>query len=156
MVNLQHWRDYVIIPTLKRMGEKFYSPSAVCLLLGTVLHESRLEYLRQLEGGPALGFYQLEPATIKDIHENYISYRCELESVVHDFMTMQARDVQAVTNLSYATALARLVYFRVPEPLPAWEDSRAMSRYWKAHYNTYLGAGNAGDFEKTYWEQILT
>jgi hypothetical protein len=156
MVNLQHWRDYVIIPTLKRMGENFNSPSAVCLLMGTALQESRLEYLRQLEGGPALGFYQPEPATIKDIHDNYLHYRPELEAVVRSLMTDQPRDVQAVTNLSYATALARLVYFRVPEPLPAWEDSRAMSRYWKAHYNTYLGAGKAEDFEKTYREQILT
>ena len=156
MLNLSHFRDYVIIPTLKRMGGKFFSLDAVCLLLGTALHESRLEFLKQIGGGPALGVYQLEPATIKDLHNTFLNYRPELDAVVNSLMSAQDKEIQAITNLSYSTALARLKYFRVSEQIPQRDNPRAMARYWKAHYNTYLGAGKVEDFENSYREHILT
>jgi hypothetical protein len=167
MLNIQQFRDLVIIPTLERMGGKFNSPDAVCLLLGTAIHESRLEYLKQIPNGPALGLYQIEPATIEDIHANYLSFRPELNSKIesllsHDpnvnglFEKAIERCSQAVTNMAYQVAMARLVYYRRPEPLPHWENSLEVAKFWKTHFNTIQGAGKVGDFEKSYRELILS
>ena len=53
---------------------------------------------------------------------------------------------QLVWNLGYATAMARLVYRRRPEPLPAAEDIPGLAAYWKAHFNTAAGRGTAAKF----------
>jgi|APSaa5957512535_1039671.scaffolds.fasta_scaffold64314_4 hypothetical protein len=155
MLDIKHVRDYVITPTLKRMGGKFHSPDSVCLLLGTAIHESRLEYLRQIGGGPALGLFQIEPATIHDIHENFLTYQPEINQVVSSFMSCNDREFQAVTNLAYSTALARLVYYRRPEPLPNWDNSLAVAEYWKQHYNTIEGAGYVEDFRASYINFVM-
>lgn len=155
MLNIPQFKSLVIIPTLERMGPKFNSPDAVHLLLGTALHESRLTYLRQLPGGPALGLYQIEPTTINDIYENFLSYNADLEAIVHNLMNGMGRAFQAVTNLAYSTALARLVYYRISEKLPDWQNSAQVASYWKRHYNTTKGAGRIQDFEQTYRELVL-
>lgn len=51
-----------------------------------------------------------------------------------------------ITDLAYATAMARLVYYRRPEPLPEAHDLDGLARYWKAHFNTDLGAGTVEGF----------
>lgn len=48
-----------------------------------------------------------------------------------------------MTNLIYATAMCRVHYRRVPEPLPPAGDLEAQAAYWKAHYNT-AAAADAG------------
>jgi hypothetical protein len=54
-------------------------------------------------------------------------------------MTPEAPDDQLVTNLAYATAIARLCYWRHSDPLPPVGDARAMAEYHKKLYNTKLG-----------------
>jgi len=51
---------------------------------------------------------------------------------------------QLVHNLAYATAIARVIYWRRPEALP--EAAAGLAKYWKDHYNTHLGAGKEKDF----------
>ena len=41
--------------------------------------------------------------------------------------------------MGYATAVARLIYWRVPRPLPAASDLDGLAAYWKTHYNTAAG-----------------
>ncbi len=53
MINTTQFRDLVVRPTLKQIN--LYSASAVELLMGTAVQESRLTYLQQLDEGPALG-----------------------------------------------------------------------------------------------------
>lgn len=52
---------YVVRPVLRVMSA--WSQPAEDLVMGTAAQESRLTYLRQLGGGPALGLWQMEPAT---------------------------------------------------------------------------------------------
>ncbi len=141
----EHFRIYVIRPTLERIA--LWSQSAENLLLGTALTESGgLKWLHQLGGGPALGLYQMEPATHDDHWQNFLAYRPGLRERVESVLAPGDKLDQLMTNLAYATAMARVHYLRDPEPLPAADDIEAMAHYWKRVYNTEAGAGTVGKF----------
>ena len=145
MIDPGHFLRLVIRPTLEGLG--LPSPAAERLLLGTALVESGLTYLTQIGGGPALGLYQVEPATHKDLYRNWLNFRPEWAAALERFIVpAQPRGDQLVWNLAYATAAARLIYYRRPEPLPMADDIQGLAQYWKAHFNTHLGAGSAEDF----------
>ena len=147
----KQFKELIIDPTLKSIG--LYSPEASDLLLGTALVESNLDYLKQLGGGPALGYYQMEPATFDDLYNRYLKRgdKPELEFVVEMLMVrphvrapVTDPVYQLITNLPFATAIARIKYLMVPSPIPG--DAEGQSRYWKEHYNTELGSGRVEDY----------
>lgn len=155
-MNASQLRAYVILPALKPLG--LWSLAAENLLVGTVAHESAGgKYLHQVRG-PALGIYQIEPLTHFDVWANYLKYQTGLRDKVlgmvpachlrHDSATGMeyATDSMLITDLAYATVMARLIYRRRPEPLPAADDLPGLAAYWKAHYNTPLGAGTVEQF----------
>ncbi len=145
MIEPAQFRVEVIRPTLRQAG--LWSKAAEDLLLGTAVVESGLRFLRQHGRGPALGLYQIEPATHDDIWRHYLTFRPHLAAQVEAFlMRGLARHQQLVANLAYATAIARLVYYRRPAPLPEPGDVEAMARYWKANFNTRAGDGRTDDF----------
>lgn len=148
----RQFRARVIAPVLSHLGMQ--SAAAETLLLGTALVESGLSALVQGHGGPALGVYQIEPATHDDIWLNFLAHRDILRRRVEDLAGGVPPGApvteQLVVNLAYATAIARLVYYRRPEPLPPAWDIEALGRYWKAHYNTRLGAGDPAEFVRRY------
>lgn len=145
MLDPEQFRLRVIRPSLKRLC--LHSPAAEVLLLGTAITESRLSALVQKGRGPALGLYQIEPATHSDIWRNYLAFRPIVATRV---LTLAAgaigRSEQLVWNLAYATAIARLVYRRRPEPMPPAGDIPGLAAYWKAHFNTVAGKGSAAKF----------
>jgi len=137
-------KEHIVIPVLKQMSIP-YSEEAVELLLMTCAHESNGgEYIRQIEG-PACGIYQMEPITHDDIWNNYLDYRQDLKDDVEKWAFENTTIDQDIGNMYYATAMARVHYWRVPEALPTREGygSRAwlnaLSQYAKDHYNTHLG-----------------
>ncbi len=132
-----------------------HSEAAEGLLLGTALKESQLIWLRQHAGGPALGVYQIEIPTALDVRGQYLERRADIEERVAALETRQPMARQLITNLAFATAIARLIYWRRPESLPDYEDADGMGAYWKAHYNTHLGAGHAADFAELYRTHVL-
>ncbi len=144
MLDPQHFLAYVVRPSLDSIG--LWSPAAERLLHGTAITESGLTWLAQKGGGPARGVYQIEPATHDDIWANYLAYRDGLAKRVARLAGEHPRLDQLAWNLGYATAIARLVYYRRPEPLPHADDLAGLARYWKAHFNTNLGAGTPEDF----------
>jgi hypothetical protein len=144
MIDPDQFKKEVIEPALSTVG--LYSPTAVQLLLATAIAESGLVYIRQHGEGPAMGVYQIEPATRQDCHDNFINYRTELEGNIKRLMTGEDPDQQLISNLSYATIIARIVYYRAPEELPALNDLEGYANYWKQHYNTHLGAGTTMGF----------
>lgn len=150
-INCKQLRDEIIVPTLKSMD--MFSDAAVNLLLGTAAHESHMgTYLKQVSSGPALGIYQMEPATHDDIHANYLSYRPAIENKLFDFIGSYPEQLtkHLQGNLFYATAMARLHYRRVKEPLPKADDLQGLAEYWKDHYNTHAGKGTVKQFIKDY------
>jgi len=143
MLHVEHFKTLIIQPALERIG--LYSESASQLLLGTALQESNLRYLKQLGNGPALGLFQMEPATHDDIWNNFLLYR----GVLADKVEVLAPGYDAapmVWNLIYAAAMCRVHYYRVPEALPAAGDYEAQANYWKRFYNTELGAGTREEY----------
>lgn len=159
-MNAKQLRELVIRPTLQYLSPTIpYSETAVELLMMTAAHESHLgEYIAQV-GGPALGIYQMEPATEDDIHDGYLKYRRDLEQVVDNTMiSALIRDIDGadlVYSLPYATAMARVHYFRVPEALPEGslqneETIRKMAAYAKKYYNTELGKATEEDYYEAY------
>lgn len=151
MISVAHFRLLVVRPTLSHIG--LWSSAAENLLVGTALQESGLRHLRQLGDGPARGLYQIEPATEADLWRNFLPNRPGLAASLEGLLaTVPSRTEQLTTNLAYATAVARLVYLRHPEPLPAAEDVAGMARYWKRHFNTARGKGSAAAFILNYKE----
>ncbi|QCE35625.1 hypothetical protein FAI40_09980 [Acetobacteraceae bacterium] len=143
-LNIKQFKELIVRPVLKQDLELF-SESALNLVTGTALVESGLCYLEQIEG-PALGPFQMEPATHDDIWKNYLSSREAL------FIKMQKiacggyfitrtmpRACQMIGNLSYAAAMCRVFYLRIKESLPSATDAQALAEYHKRYYNTALG-----------------
>jgi hypothetical protein len=135
-------RELIIQPTLKDLV--MYSPEAEELLVFTCAVESGGgTYLKQLNG-PALGIYQMEPATYNDLWQNFIAKKSGLlMMLLHNFdvRNMPPED-KLIYDLRYATALCRIFYARIQAPLPPANDPQAIWEYYKKYYNTYLGAAN--------------
>jgi type VI secretion system secreted protein VgrG len=159
MINFDQFKEHVVVPTLKYLDSEIpYSEEAVDLLMMTCAHESTGgTYLRQkgmtgTEG--AFGVYQMEVATHEDIHDNFLLTRRSLRRLIsatisHDFDA----DYDLVNNLAYATAMARVHYWRVAEALPSKDDTRYMSKlgiYAKKYYNTPLGKATSSKYVVDY------
>lgn len=149
-----HLKEYIIIPTLDYMG--LNSASAVNLLLGTAAQESHLgKYLHQING-PALGIYQMEPDTHKDIHNNFLVYKSDLnKKILNLSFPAFSMKKNLIGNLYYATAMARIHYYRVPEKLPKADDIEGLANYWKRYYNTTIGKGTIKEFIKNFEKYVL-
>jgi hypothetical protein len=145
----------VIDPALAAIALDAATTGVRQLLLGTALQESGLKHLRQLASkdgrrGPALGYFQMEPATHDDIWVNFLDFRRALAArtlAVAGLASGRPEAELMVENHVYAAVMARLRYRRAPGTLPAAGDVKAMGAYWKAHYNTVLGKGLASEFE---------
>lgn len=148
-IYLEHLQRCVIRPSLEPLG--LYSGPAEQLLLGTLAVESDLGYFLQQTNGPALGIYQIEPATHQDIWDNYLAYKNTLAAQIGAMLPVSP-DVTIeqllITDLRYATIIARLVYYRQNEPLPNINDYPAQAAYWKKYYNTEQGKGSVEQYER--------
>ena len=119
------------------------SPEAVQLIVGIAAHESGdFQHVKQIGGGPALGYGQIEPATHGDVWKNYLDYRRVLARKVWQLsserpFTLIPRPTELVRNPSYMVAIMRCILRRAPEPLPAVGDYEGQARYWKQYYHTF-------------------
>lgn len=138
-------RARVIRPTLIALG--LDALAAEELLLGTAAQESGCGSRLVQMSGPALGVWQMEPATHDDIWASFLAFRPELANKLQTFLfTALPKQVQLVGNLYYACAMARVDYFRQAEPLPAPGDLESQAQYYKKHYNSGLGAASVDEY----------
>ena len=138
-------RTLVIQPALWEI--ELWSPAAEELVLGTAIVESRLSFIKQLDTGPALGLWQIEPDTHSDIYENFLEYREGLYDQVMGLSAPgQTFEENLTSNMQYGAAICRLCYYRAPEALPDEGDLKGQAAYWKRYYNTPLGAGTEGKY----------
>ncbi len=136
MLDKNQFKD-LIERTLKE--NRLYSESAVNLLLGTAAQESKFgSYLRQLNGGPALGFFQMEKPTFDWLKKVY-----DKKFYLGDYEDLE-------WNIKQAILLCRLRYHIVPEALPKADDIEGLAAYWKKYYNTFAGAGKTTEFIDNY------
>lgn len=154
----RQFRLFIVRPVLQRLDQVVpYSVAAEDMLVGTALYESGLDRFDQWLGtgdeqlGPAYGLYQIEEPTHADLWDHFLTYRPQLRDKVLALRApWPSAEVQLATNLAYATAVARCLYYRAPQLLPAAGDVDAYGAYYKAHYNTPLGAGSATAWAETY------
>ncbi|SLN77638.1 hypothetical protein [Oceanibacterium hippocampi] len=139
----------VIGPVLASLGAvepRLDSLAARRLLLGTLAVETGGVWIQQ-NPGPALGWFQMEPAT----HDHLLA-RIWREEAFAGWMHGNfgrpflggAREMAG--NAFYAAALARFYYWFDPAPLPDAGDLEGLAGYWKRRWNTRLGAGRADKF----------
>jgi hypothetical protein len=114
---------------------RLWSPVAEELLMLTWAHESEGgKYRKQVGGGPALGVFQMEPATFNDIVKNYLKYRPEVYELVKQLGPLNSQEL--VNNDLLAAAMARLQYRRAKEKLPSATDPVLLAGYWDRHYQS--------------------
>ena len=126
-----------------------YSVAAEELLVITAAQESLGgTYLWQNDvlgfpKGPAIGPFQMEPATHDDLWNNFLKYRPILAKPLGD-----ASAGRMAWDWYYAIRIARLNYYRFPTPIPA--DFEGQIRYYKKYWNTELGAATLGQVRSNY------
>lgn len=152
MIEPRHLVLEVIRPVLKDLN--LWSVPAEQLLLGTACVESDCGRWLVQNGGPALGIYQMEPATHDDCWQNYLEFNGELATKIYNWGQEYNPDGQImIGNLYYATAMARIKYLRDPEPIPDYRGGQA--QMWKRVYNTELGAGTVQGYLDA-WNRFVT
>src|ERR1700751_1761010 len=142
MLSALQLRNLIITPALNDL--LLYSDEAVELLLFTCANESDGgTYIKQFNG-PALGIYQMEPVTYNDIWQNWIMHKSDiLLRLTHNFEASRMPDeYRLMYDLRFATAMARIHYQRVKEPLPKLYDVDGLWNYYKTYYNTAAGKAN--------------
>lgn len=161
----RHLLRFVIAPTLAHLSGAdapgIDSEAAAELLLGTAAQESNLRALDQVLSrddrtlGPAFGLFQIEPATHDDIWANWLHHRPALaERVVSLMAPWPSPHIQLATNLTYAAAIARLVYYRSSVKMSAPGDVAGHAAVWKRVYNTPKGKGTPEQFV-TNWRALV-
>lgn len=136
----------LIEKTLRIFDPVLLSPQAVKLQLITAAVESGFgTHLRQLGGGPALGFFQMEPGTFRWLKRVYQTKYPELIDRLPEELEWDIR---------LAIIMARLRYRIVPEALPGENDIQGMAAHWKEYYNTSAGAGKVMDFIEAYQRYV--
>lgn len=152
--------ENLIKKTLQKMERYISKPlspqSAINLLLGTCAVESQFgTYLRQLNDGPALGPFQMEPDTERDTWQTFITYRKDLKTCLQAMCGATGSQPERLeTDLVYAIVMARVKYLRVKLPLPPEDNIPALGAYWKVYWNSHKGAGKIEDFIRCYQEFV--
>lgn len=153
MIDQEQFRLYAVRPALEFLEPEIpYSLAAENLLMGTAAHESKLTYLHQNNGGPARGFFQMEPATEQSIWTDYLQFHAGLRRKIEQLAGVRGLDMQA--NIPYQVAMARIKYWWSPLPLPDAGDIIGQAKLWKTVYNTPEGRGTEVQFIKNYPEGI--
>lgn len=152
MINPKQLRELVVRPTLIKILP-VNMDAATELLMGTCAQESDGgTYIAQL-GGPALGIWQMEPFTHDDIWKSFLTPKPTLRDKIDSLIGSLPYEgdkfplaTNMIGNLYYACAMARMLYYRVPAPLPAQGDYAAQARYYKQYYNTPAGAATVEQY----------
>lgn len=119
-----------IAPALSILPPKMDTPSARVMMLAIGLQESRFQYRHQV-GGPAHGFWQFEQGTQKSRGGIWGVY-LHAASSAHLMNICTARGVSFTPEAIYnavenddvlAAAVARLMLFTDPMPLPSVDDA---------------------------------
>jgi hypothetical protein len=151
-MNAQQLLDYIIKPTLEYMEGNYNSKNAQMLLLATAAIESKCGYYIKQINGPALGIWQMEPATYHDIMLNCDALKCGYVGMhIHKLRGVWNTEPLIVSPM-YACAMARLKYSMDTAPLPFYGDIYAIYAYYKRIYNTPLGASTFEKF-KAAWNE---
>lgn len=156
MIAIKHFRELIVRPALDKL--QLYSIDREELLVITCAQESLGgTYLMQNDAqgypkGPALGIFQMEPATYHDLFENYLRYQVYLHhrlvSVIDSPVIHIPSTDLLVRDSRFAAACACLQYYRFPEPIPSTLEGQL--RYYKTYWNTARGRATIPETRRNY------
>lgn len=154
----KEFNELVIKPTLTLLSETGTTTTAQQnLLLGTAAQETGLGFHLKVNRGHGIGVYQITPKTHLAIWDKYLINYPSLASDIRGLASQQEflahPHAELATNLSYATAIAWMIYRRNNKPLPDAGDTEAMARYW-ARYFHYRQGANVEQFCQRYKEFV--
>lgn len=148
-------RDFIVRPVLGILQ----LPSPLVserLVMGTAAQESGFGHIKQA-GGPALGLWQMEPATFNDLFYGYLrhtkvaSLRLRLQGCMID--GMEPVD-QLKGNLYFSAAMCRIHYYAKPFTMSANASAAELAAIWKKWYNSMLGTGTEAQFIANYAKYV--
>ena len=144
--------ELAVRPALAIMGPAYSTPAAEQLVMGTAAVESGLVWLKQLGTGPALGLWQMEPFTFRDLLKRLPEH---LRLTVALLAGGPIIEPDAVAwNLRFGAAMCRVKYRDARPALPDAWDIAAMEDYHKRFYNSALGATKPGEFSRA-WANLI-
>ena len=94
---------------------------------------------KQIGGGPAVSYWQIETVTAEDVYYRYLSTRKSLKDRVEKFSGVsqvekgQMREV-LLKNPKFAACIARLVYGMDKGSIPVSKGWEGHAEYWKKAY----------------------
>jgi hypothetical protein len=106
--------------------------------MATAAQASGLGFHLLNKRGRSFGIFQISSNCHLNIWDQYLVQYPDLASNVrglasqHEFLSHPHAEL--ATNLSYATAMAWMVYQRCPESLPEASDIEGMAEYWTKHW----------------------
>jgi len=153
MIDPKHYRELVLRPTLQVID--MWSKSAENLYMIIPLAESNLTYLEQIGGGGALSLNQIEKITYYDSLD-YLSRRDDIKEKILSacFMEILPPFEAIVWNMRLSICIARLKFWRMPDPLPHHNDVDGMWHIYKTYYNTAEGDATPERFYRLWDEHI--
>lgn len=156
-MELNQVRRSIIDPALSLLPARMNSPQAMAMLLGIGLQESHFEYRRQLGNGPARGLWQMERGGgVHGVLRHEAS--AKLAAGICAQRGVEPTDQAVWAALEHddilAAALARLLLWTDPQPLPAlsdtaggwalyarvWRPGKPRPAEWPANYLKAAGA----------------
>ena len=148
MINHKQLRD-LITRVLKEIPSG-YSEDAVELLMMIAAHESRLgTYIKQTNG-PALGVFQVEPATHDTVWEHGGS--CKTNA---NLLAINWSEAGLEYDLRYQIFIARQRLFMFTETIPSNRMVMKMAEYCKRYWNTKHGKATAYDYHEAYLDYCV-
>lgn len=152
-MNIKTAKYQIVTPALKSVG--LCSASAINLVTGIGAVESGYRTLHQVNG-PALGYWQMEPATHDDCWTNFLDYLPFLSGLVARIASPDKPSSALLTeNMRYAAAMCRIRLYRAPTRLPVATSATALCQYWKQNYNSVLGAGQVKPETVSLFQQAI-
>ena len=144
-VNAPQFRELVIMPALTALAPAGIpvAKTAADLLMATAAMETNLGTWLNQSPGPALGVFQIEPASLDTLILRLTPAQTKAIEGISTPLTIKE---QLDTNLMLAAAICRLFY---------WQDSFVMPTEWtldslwdiyKSVYNTAAGAADEPGF----------
>lgn len=146
----RHVLETAVRPALAAFGPAYATPAAERLVMGTAAAESGFAELRQRGQGPAMGLWQMEPATFRDLRDRYLVGRPLLRAAALRFASggalAELEPDELAWNLRFGAVFCRLRYAMDPRALPETDDLEGQAATWKRVYNTHLGGGTVDHY----------
>lgn len=152
-MDAQQLYNHIIKPTHHYLGGNYDNKNASFLSLCTAAVESNCGHKIKQDNGPALGIWQMEPRTEKDIWSNCDVLKYEDSRVYMAIEHLTCAPLEElnihmlISSPLYACAMARLKYAMDIETLPRRGDLMAVYNYYKRIYNTDSGASTYEKFK---------